>query len=307
MNNYVKTLLLGSVLATSYNLQAKDWNKVDSCPYKEVVDPVTKIKTKEFTKAACKVGFGKDIDRPNKIFDGRIIFDFDTDGCLASSPIIRKGIGYEANPGTKPSGAIDGECAYKDQLDNADVLYQEVCEKVQGVDYCARVFALYTVKDMWSSGYNGHRNDFEHAVIWMKGGKPEYVGTSAHGSLTNLKANEFPRLSSSPQSMDFNTFTVVYHRAGVSTHSFRPSKSKNENGVKVNTETPENPRKPSWFIPKYIDLNNSKVSDNYKYWVNSDVWGDAKLELNPKRLKSFLFNKQPPEWKKLEVFKNPKN
>lgn len=304
MKMYIKTLLLGSVLATSYNLQAKDWNKVDSCPYKEVVDPVTKVKTKEFTKAACKVGFGKPITQPN-LSSGRIIFDFDTDGCLPSSPILKKGIGYEANPGTKPSGAIDGQCAYKDQLDNADVLYQEICETVNNSNYCARIFVLYAVKDMAQSGYSGHRHDLEHAVIWMKDNVPEYVGISNHKKFPNLKANDFPRLSSVTGTSGYNTFTVVYHRSGSLTHSLRPSKSKKVNNITFNTEVPENPRKPNWFEPTYIDLNNKSISDGYKYWVNSDIWGEAKLQLKPSRLKDFLFNRQPQEWKDLKVFKKP--
>ena len=281
-------LLSVSIFAlTASNIYAKDWNKVDKC------NP---------DKAACQLGLYGVIEEPN-LSNGKVVFDFDTDGCLASAPVVRNGTSFKVNPGTKNTGALDGQCAYRDQLQRANILFKEICSK-NNKEYCVRIFALYTVKDMAAAGAwdpFGHKHDFEHAVLWMKSNNVEYVGTSNHGNLTNTKAKDFPRLSANLfDTENFNTFTVVYHKHGARTHALRKSKSKIIGNITVTTETPENPEK-KWVLPNIININDSKLDPGYLNVVNNGDWGDAKLELKESRIHDFIQAKRPKEWKDSKI------
>jgi hypothetical protein len=283
----VKTLLLGSVLAISYNLQANgDLGRGQPCTT---------------GKAACLPGITPKPQKPD-LSSGSIVFDFDKDGCLASSPIVRKDGVYKENPGTAPTGGYSGQCDYGDQLNFADILYKEVCTLDQ---YCARVFALYTVKDQANpiiTKWN-HRHDIEHAVIWMRSGIADEVGVSAHGGLDNKIVRLFPRLSSDRNHPDFKKFTVVYHKDGVRTHTLRASKGKDDKGKKafVNTEVPENPTN-KWFEGNIIDVDSDELPTDYKETIAEGDWGKAKLEIKDEdSVRIFLNKNLPGNWKKADV------
>lgn len=291
MNIYVKTILLGSVLVTSYNVQAKDWSKVDKCPS---------------GKAACLPGISPKPSEPN-LSHGRPVFDFDTDGCLASSPIVQDGTGYKTNPGTKPTGALNGQCAYRDQLlKNVDILYKKVC--ATDTRYCAEVYALYTVKDMYHAGTPiegkgfAHRHDLEHVVLWTVDGKVNEVGITAHGGLTNKIVEKFPRLSEDENSRDYNKFTVVYHKDGGGNHALRASKSKEINikRITLNTESPETPDG-KWFEGHIVDVD-SVNSTAYKNIVENGNWGQATLQIkSDQKIRQFLQDKRPGNWKNNKI------
>lgn len=282
----VKLIITCALTTASYNLYAEGPKTPPKC---------------DSSFPACKKGIGVYIPQPD-LFKGKVVFDFDRDSCLASSPIIQDGTEYKANEGlnVKNTGGLSDNCSYADQLATADVLYKNVCAVSKS--YCAQVLAVYTVKDM-SGKSAGHANDLEHVVLWMKDGKVDEVGTSAHDGLKNKVVRLFPRLSRYSDNRDYNSFTVVYHKDGGSTHALRPSTSAElkEYEIAYNLEAAENPTE-RWFAPKLVNVDSPNLPESYKAVVKNGDWGSAKLKIkDDETVRKFLNSKLPGNWKKAGV------
>jgi len=241
--------------------------------------------------------FGLNPLPPADLEKGKIVFDFDTDGCLASSPVEKLSNSFIQNNGTKNSGALDGQCAYRDQLSRANILYKEQCTQYQGSTYCARIFELYTVKDQVVAGSDafGHRHDLEEAIVWMKDGIPTHIGVSAHGNITNTVVSKAPRALA----YGSNAYAVVYHKDGGATHTIRLAKSKVENGLTVVNESPENPTG-QWVLPNLVDVSQAPTA--YQNILFSADYGKASLKMAPHRIIDFLNSKKPSEWNGVQFY-----
>lgn len=300
MNILIKAIIASSLGLASYNLYADipvrpisstDFVSPDACPTEAPIPP------------ACQKGLDKESTEPN-LSMGRVVFDFDGNSCLASSPIVSDGNGkYKINEGLDVNtGRESDNCSYSDQLSKAEVLYKEKCAKTPDPlvwgKYCARVFAIYMVKDSPI-----HRHDLEHVVLWMKDDKVDEVGTTAHTSTKNKIVSLFPRLSRYSDKADFNSFTVVYHKDGALTHALRPSKSVElkKYNITYNTEAPENPTE-TWFSPRVVNVDHKDIPKEYKDIVKSGDWGKAKLLIkDDQTLISYLNSKRPGNWRKAGV------
>ncbi|WP_330291295.1 NPP1 family protein [Streptomyces sp. NBC_00576] len=160
-------------------------------------------------------------------------YDYDTDGCYPTPAIGPDGT---VNGGLNPSGSVSGECHDTSDLDNTNGYSREKCNN----GWCAIMYALYFEKDQAVAGSSigGHRNDWEHVVVWVQDGQAKYVATSAHG--------EFTVQSSSAVRWDGNHPKIVYHKDGALTHTFRIAGS--------NDEPPENAYG-TWQYPDLVGWN----------------------------------------------------
>ncbi|MFF1547078.1 NPP1 family protein [Streptomyces sp. NPDC058291] len=160
-------------------------------------------------------------------------FDYDTDGCYSTPAIGPDGT---VNGGLKPSGALNGNCHDASDLDNTNSYSRYKCNN----GWCAYMYSLYFEKDqaVAGSGIGGHRNDWEHVVVWVQNGQVQYVSTSNHGSFTVHAA--------STVRFEGTHAKAVYHKDGIRTHCFRIANS--------NDEPPEN-AKHTWQYPPLVGWN----------------------------------------------------
>ncbi|QNP68441.1 NPP1 family protein [Streptomyces roseirectus] len=160
-------------------------------------------------------------------------FDYDTDGCYSTPAIGPDGT---INGGLNPTGPLSGECHDASDLDNTNSYSRSKCNN----GWCAYMYGLYFEKDqaLANSSIGGHRNDWEHVVIWVRNGAVEYVATSNHGSFTISPASSVR--------FDGTHAKVVYHKDGISTHCFRLAGA--------NDEPPEND-KHTWQYPPLVGWN----------------------------------------------------
>ncbi|KAH7007577.1 necrosis inducing protein-domain-containing protein [Ilyonectria destructans] len=195
--------------------------------------------------------------------------DFDTDGCY-NTPAI--GIDGVLNPGmnncytTGPSG-----CRDESDLDNNNVYVRARCNN----GWCAHIYGYYFEKDVnleHVCGVGaGHRNDWEHVVVWVQNDVAKYVAVSAHGDYevrpiedVLLDADTHPK--------------VVYHRAGAQTHSFRFGDTPDD-GI-------EN-HKGVWFygdLVSYLGFPSDGLRDTM---LNND-WGSATIDFKDSRIADAL-------------------
>nr|WP_202919462.1 NPP1 family protein [Saccharothrix deserti] len=175
-------------------------------------------------------------------------FDYDRDGCYPTPAVGRNGV---VAPGLNPSGAVDGNCRDRSDLDNTNSYVRSKCNH----RWCAHMYALYFEKDQASPLGGGHRHDFEHVVVWVAQGRARYVSVSAHGAYTT-KASDQAEWSGTHA-------RVVYHK-GV-THSFRFAES---------GERPEN-HYGAWQYPTLVDWNGFPPGIRQKL-VSTD-FGEATL------------------------------
>lgn len=160
-------------------------------------------------------------------------FDYDTDGCYSTPAIGPDGT---INGGLNPTGSLSGECHDASDLDNTNTYSRYKCNN----GWCAYMYGLYFEKDqaIANSSIGGHRNDWEHVVIWVQNGTIQYVSTSNHGSFTVSAA--------SGVRFDGTHAKIVYHKDGISTHCFRLANS--------GDEPPEN-AKGTWQYPPLVGWN----------------------------------------------------
>lgn len=134
-------------------------------------------------------------------------FDYDTDGCY-STPAV--GPGGSVAGGLKTSGALNGNCRDRSDLDNTNSYSRASCD---GSGWCAYMYALYFEKDQVLPGCCGHRHDLEHVVVWVLDDEARYVSASAHGDYDTRAAEDVLWEGTHPK--------IVYHKDGLSTHAFR--------------------------------------------------------------------------------------
>ncbi|MFJ8825075.1 NPP1 family protein [Streptomyces sp. NPDC102467] len=160
-------------------------------------------------------------------------FDYDTDGCYPTPAIGPDGT---VNGGLNPSGALNGQCRDASDLDNTNGYARSKCNN----GWCAVMYGLYFEKDqaVAGSGLGGHRNDWEHVVVWVHDGQAAYVATSAHGAFKIYPRDQIRWDGTHPK--------VVYHKDGIGTHCFRPANS--------HDEPPENHRG-TWQFPTLVGWN----------------------------------------------------
>ncbi len=156
-------------------------------------------------------------------------FDYDGDGCYPTPAIGPDGT---LNPGLNPSGALNGNCHDRSDLDNTNSYSRSRCNN----GWCAYLYDLYFEKDQVIAGWDpfGHRHDIEHVVVWVSAGQAQYVSVSAHGDYST-----YPR---SQVGWEGTHAKVVYHKDGAGTHCFRLA------GM---TEQPEN-HYGTWQYPDLV-------------------------------------------------------
>ena len=133
--------------------------------------------------------------------------DYDTDGCYPTPAIGPDGT---LNGGLNTSGALNGSCRDRSDLDNTNAYSRSLCAPG---GWCAYMYALYFEKDQVLPGCCGHRHDLEHVVVWVFDGQARYVSASAHGDYDTRPADQVLWEGTHPK--------IVYHKDGLSTHAFR--------------------------------------------------------------------------------------
>lgn len=217
--------LLCLVIPPSYaEMPCRDWQGVTNCPATNAAgkqEPACKPPLPANTQDAAAIRW-------------QIGFDYDTDGCLPSAGISNNG---KATVGLKPTGAVNGQCAYRNQLDYANTYYRGICvqwDKSPGTTYCARMYAQYFLKDQ-ASPSAGHPSDWEFGLVWTTDEALTHASYSAHGKVH----------TSGKKDLYYNGDTVymVYHKDSVSTHAMR--------FATPDDELPENPQC-QWVTPNLV-------------------------------------------------------
>ncbi|KAH8161211.1 hypothetical protein CIB48_g7055 [Xylaria polymorpha] len=136
--------------------------------------------------------------------------DFDKDGCYNTPAIDANG---NIAQGLRCGGALNGSCRDESDLDNNNVYSRARCNN----GWCGFLYGYYFEKDQSAAGSCGfgHRNDWEHVVVWVKDGDdmPSYVGASQHGKYQVKPASAVRFLDTHAK--------IVYHQDGGRTHSMR--------------------------------------------------------------------------------------
>jgi hypothetical protein len=196
-------------------------------------------------------------------------FDYDTDGCYSTPAIGPDGA---INGGLNPSGALNGQCRDASDLDNTNGYSRSKCNN----GWCAIMYALYFEKDqaVAGSGLGGHRHDWEHVVVWVQNNQAEYVSTSNHGSFTVHTRSRLRFDGTHPK--------IVYHKDGISTHTFRAAGS--------GDEPPEN-HKGTWQYPPLVGWNRYPAGLRDK--LSAYNFGSATLGIKDGQFNSHLAKAKP--------------
>ncbi len=205
------------------------------------------------------------------------VFDFDTDGCLPSAGISRRG---EQNGGLKPTGNITGGCRSSDFLESSNTFHRYACVRQSGVNYCGHLFTLYFEKDQIFSGIrSGHRHDWEHAVVWTRNEVVTHASYSAHGDLFTKKAANL--------AFENGHVKIVYHKDGIGTHAFRFGGA---------DEVAENPY--GWFIIPdivswYEGYGDNLDNQELRRRLNRFNYGSANFPISDSKFRGNLNNFRP--------------
>ncbi|MFF8554463.1 NPP1 family protein [Streptomyces sp. NPDC015501] len=201
-------------------------------------------------------------------------YDYDGDGCYATPAIGPDGT---LAPGLRTTGAVNGSCRDRWDLDNSQTYARSLCNN----GWCGIVYASYFEKDqaVHGSGLGGHRHDFEHVISWVHQGshQVEHVSTTQHSTVKT-----YPR---SQVRFDGTHPKAVYHKDGLSTHFFRLA-----NG---GDEPPEN-HYGTWRRPPIVDWNGFPSTQLRDKLMNAD-FGAATIKVTDKdnRFRNLLANAEP--------------
>jgi hypothetical protein len=143
------------------------------------------------------------------------VFDFDTDSCYPSPAVSPEGT---MSGGLEPTGSVTGGCRNPAQLSAANTYCRTASTTSQGVTYRVYMYALYFLKDESSPG-EGHRHDWEYALVWTRNNVLTHASFSAHGEVVTHARQELYFDNDKPSSAK-----MVYHKSGASTHALRPAK-----------------------------------------------------------------------------------
>ncbi|MFF7528519.1 NPP1 family protein [Streptomyces bobili] len=183
-------------------------------------------------------------------------FDYDHDGCYASSAVGPDG---RLNGGLQTVGDPGGDCRY---LGRANTYVRTACDPT----WCAYVYALYFEKDQGPIA--DHRHDWEAVVVWQRRGQeqPSYISASAHGKYDTKAFNTIER--------DGNRAKIVYHLDGVGTHAFRFAKS---------GEQAEAWGDGGWDRPALVAMDKLKSSNRTAYdALKNSEWDSANFPIQDK-------------------------
>ncbi|KAI0160488.1 secreted protein [Xylariaceae sp. FL1272] len=178
--------------------------------------------------------------------------DFDTDGCYNSPAIDASG---NLATGLSCGGAKNGHCRDLSDLQNNNVYSRARCNN----GWCGYLYGYYFEKDQTVDGSCGvgHKNDWEHIVVWVKDGDsmPSYVAVSQHKGFEVRAAAEVRWLDTHPK--------VVYHQDGILTHDFRFA---NEDDDNIENHTG------AWFFGDVVGFLGFPSADLRDKMNNAD-WG----------------------------------
>jgi hypothetical protein len=198
-------------------------------------------------------------------------FDYDGDGCYPTPAISPSG---QVATGLKNSGALNGNCHDRSDLDNTNSYSRSKCNN----GWCAYLYDLYFEKDQAVPGWDccGHRHDIEHVVIWVNqaADQAEYVSVSAHGNYTT-----YPR---SQVGWEGTHAKVIYHKDGVSTHCFR---------IASMTEQPEN-HYGTWQYPDLVSWDH--YPPGIRDRLMSADFGSASFAIKDSAFNDNLTKAKPP-------------
>ncbi|UQW99542.1 NPP1 family protein [Streptomyces sp. RerS4] len=199
-------------------------------------------------------------------------YDYDGDGCYATPAIGPDGT---LAPGLKTSGAINGSCRDRSDLDNSQTYARAKCNN----GWCAIVYASYFEKDqaVHGSGLGGHRHDFEHVIAWVDiaSHRVEHVSTTQHSTVRTYPRAQVRFDGSHPK--------IVYHKDGASTHFFRLA-----NG---NDEPPENHYN-NWRYPPLVGWSGWPDTGLRDRLMGAD-FGAATIKITDDRFPNLLNGAKP--------------
>ncbi|EFQ30176.1 necrosis inducing protein [Colletotrichum graminicola] len=191
--------------------------------------------------------------------------DFDTDSCYNTPAVDRDGT-LNAGMGVCETWSTAGRCRDRSDLENSNVYSRARCNN----GWCAYMYGYYFEKDQISPCL-GHINDWEHVVVFVRDGVPEYVSASAHG--------RYERRAWRDLFADGTHAKIVYHKDGPGTHAFRFAKAADDMRQENHHE--------SWFYGDLIGWNgfpSTAVRDK----MTSKSWGKAKIDFTDERFKDSL-------------------
>lgn len=195
-------------------------------------------------------------------------FDYDTDGCYPTPAIGPDGT---LNGGLNTSGALNGNCRDRSDLDNTNSYARSRCD---ASGWCAYMYGLYFEKDQVLPGCCGHRHDLEHVVVWVQDGQARYVSASAHGDYDTRPADQVRWEGTHPK--------IVYHKDGGSTHAFRFAAG--------HDDPPEN-HYGVWQYPDLVGWDH--FPPGIRDTLASADFGSAQLDLRDDRFGSALERARP--------------
>jgi hypothetical protein len=222
-------LLFGSLCFAAISSQTQAWQ------------PATCVENS--SQPACATVSPESLPQPFNFgqLNAKVVFGFGNDGCLLSSPVATISGQLQPNPGMPNEKPYDSKCAYNDQLDRAKVIVKEYKTEKNGNQYIVRIFGMYAVKDVGIiTPTFGHKHEWEHALLYIKNKKVEYVGASQHTEVKRYPSQEVPHLLNQP-----NTFPLKYvmHKG---THDFSKYDGKKQDGQFVPKATNPTPNG-KWF------------------------------------------------------------
>ncbi|XXH05160.1 hypothetical protein Hte_011585 [Hypoxylon texense] len=136
--------------------------------------------------------------------------DFDTDSCY-NTPAI--GANGDINPGLdNDNTGLSSDCRDPSDLSNNNVYARARCNN----GWCAYMYDYYFEKDVAVANFPfdlGHRNDWEHIVVFVQDDEAKVVAVSQHGEYETKAAADVRWDGTHPK--------VVYHKDGLGTHDFR--------------------------------------------------------------------------------------
>ena len=144
--------------------------------------------------------------------------DYDRDCCYNTVAISPSGQYNAGQDSQKNIDEVLGFCRNENRLSKTNVYARAKCNG----GWCAYMYDYYFESD---HGIGGHRHDWEHIVVWVKGGDLSFVSVSAHGKWITRKASSGIRMEQGTHAK------IVYHKNdifGFGTRCFRFANDKDE-------------------------------------------------------------------------------
>lgn len=104
------------------------------------------------------------------------VLDWDKDVCYQTSAIDTNG---NINPGLDPRISV-GECRDQSRQYNCNTYAREHCNH----GWCVYMYGYYSEMDRAVLDAGGHRHEWEHVMVWTRGGQAWSVMWSAHSNCT---------------------------------------------------------------------------------------------------------------------------